>query len=194
MTAFVTFRLSDSLPYHVLQAYAEERRNVERQLKITPNDPELRKLAVRLFAHHIDRCLDRGLGKAFLRGDAAAQTLASLRFFDGERYTLHAATVMPNHVHVVLTLHPDWGLKKITHGWKSYLGHKLAAFPNAPKPIWQDESYDHIVRDSDEFLHLVRYTLRNPEVAGLKNWPWIYPVAQASRLREWEPESPPAEE
>jgi REP-associated tyrosine transposase len=44
--------------------------------------------------------------------------------------------------------------------------------------FWQPESYDHIVRDSEEFHRIVNYVLNNPVKAGLvkdwRDWKWNY--------------------
>jgi REP element-mobilizing transposase RayT len=43
-------------------------------------------------------------------------------------------------------------------------------------PFWQDESYDHWVRDAKEFDRIARYIEWNPVKAGLVEqvelWPW----------------------
>ncbi len=44
--------------------------------------------------------------------------------------------------------------------------------------FWQDESYDHFVRDEHELENIIRYILYNPVVAGLaknwQDWPFTY--------------------
>jgi REP element-mobilizing transposase RayT len=44
--------------------------------------------------------------------------------------------------------------------------------------FWEEESYDHEVRDGAEFGRIVRYILNNPVKAGLvqhwSEWPWNY--------------------
>lgn len=44
------------------------------------------------------------------------------------------------------------------------------------QPFWQDESYDHWVRDGGEFAKIVKYIEYNPVAAGLtdriEEWPW----------------------
>lgn len=44
--------------------------------------------------------------------------------------------------------------------------------------FWQDESYDHVIRDNEEFLRIIHYVLENPVKAGLVSrwdeWPWTY--------------------
>jgi REP element-mobilizing transposase RayT len=44
--------------------------------------------------------------------------------------------------------------------------------------LWQSESYDHIVRDEDEFYRIINYIINNPVKAGLvenwQDWPHTY--------------------
>jgi putative transposase len=44
------------------------------------------------------------------------------------------------------------------------------------EPFWQDESYDHWVRNEREFHRIVKYIEWNPVSAGLvtkpEDWPW----------------------
>lgn len=44
--------------------------------------------------------------------------------------------------------------------------------------FWQNESYDHVVRDDDELERIIWYVLFNPEKAGLvqkwNDWPWFF--------------------
>jgi REP-associated tyrosine transposase len=44
--------------------------------------------------------------------------------------------------------------------------------------FWQDESYDHVIQDNDEYIRLINYLLENPVKAGLASkwdaWPWTY--------------------
>jgi hypothetical protein len=43
-------------------------------------------------------------------------------------------------------------------------------------PFWQDESFDHWIRDPAEAVRIRSYIERNPVVAGLakraEDWPW----------------------
>ena len=37
--------------------------------------------------------------------------------------------------------------------------------------FWQSESYDHLIRDEQELLDIINYTLLNPDKAGIvENW------------------------
>ena len=174
MTVFLTFRLHDSLPHSVVEAYRAERRRLDRLSALNPDDVEVRRERTRLFCERIDRHLDSGHGGCALqRQELVEMVMGALRFFDGERYTLHAAVVMPNHAHVVATLAPDVSLEATTHSWKSFTAHRAVKEYDVEPPFWQNESYDHIVRDAFEYERIVRYVLDNPRKAGLTEWPHV---------------------
>ncbi len=81
---------------------------------------------------------------------------------------------MPNHVHTVVTLHPESEMAVVTHGWKSPTAHLAISDFCHEKPFWQKESYDHIVRNEEELRAIKRYVANNPQKANLVNWPWVY--------------------
>ena len=90
----------------------------------------------------------------------------------GKRVTTHLAVVMPDHVHLLLTplkrASGDWWpLQDILHSIKSFTAHEISTSRDNPGPIWQDETFDRIVRDEDEFREKWNYMLMNPVKAGL---------------------------
>ena len=50
--------------------------------------------------------------------------------------------------------------------------------------FWQDESYDHLVRNKEEFRRIQRYIENNPVTAGLVAMPAEY--AWSSARAAWE--------
>ncbi len=170
-TYFVTFRLAGTLPKTVLDKSAAERaeladraENSGRKLSAAENN-RLRKL----YSEKIDAYLDAGHGECWLARPEVAHLVAeSLEYFAGERYDLHAWTIMPNHVHVVLTPLGNHSLSGILHSWKSYTGTKAnELLRRRGQSFWQRESYDHLVRDEKEFYRVCEYTVQNPVTAGL---------------------------
>ena len=81
---------------------------------------------------------------------------------------------MPNHVHVLVTVFAPESLAEIVAAWKSGSVHRINSLLSRRGPTWQPESYDHPVRDEEEFYHAVQYIRDNPVKAGLKDWPWVY--------------------
>jgi type I restriction enzyme R subunit len=57
--------------------------------------------------------------------------------------------------------------EKIMHSMKSFTSHQCVRVLKQKQPFWQDESYDHWVRDDDELLRIIEYIEQNPVKAGL---------------------------
>lgn len=91
------------------------------------------------------------------------------------RYDLHAYVVMPNHVHVLLQ--PRSPLAKITNAVKGIAARDAnVILHRAGRLFWQDESFDHWIRNSAEFERIRHYIEWNPVRAGLVarpgDWKW----------------------
>ena len=95
-------------------------------------------------------------------------------------YELHAFVVMPNHVHLLLT--PAIPLSQITKSLKGITAKRAnLALGLTGIPFWQEESYDHTVRDGREFERIRRYIESNPVRAGLARGPDEYRWSSAGR-------------
>ena len=183
----VTFRLWDSLPQQVVEAWLFERKNIVRtaeQMKRPLSKQEEQRLA-HLHSEKVERYLDAGYGSCYMKEGRIARTVASaLLHFEGQRYNLVAWCVMPNHVHAVVqpfagiantggTPVPSSELPDILHSWKSFTAKEANQMLKRSGDFWQAEYYDHLIRDGADFRHSVRYVLDNPIKAGLKNWGWV---------------------
>jgi REP element-mobilizing transposase RayT len=100
---------------------------------------------------------------------------SALRFFDGQRYALHAAVVMNDHVHVVVTPRPERRLGQLLHSWKSFTAHVLRG--NRPGGVWQDESYDRAIMGNAELVEKIAYVRANPwrRWPERDGYPWVWP-------------------
>jgi len=93
------------------------------------------------------------------------------------RYELHAFVVMSNHVHVLVTPHVDG--KQWLGPLKGFTAHEANRILGRSGRFWQDESYDRVVRDGQEFERIQHYIEWNPVRAGLVCEPWDYPWSSA---------------
>jgi putative DNA methylase len=164
-TQTMTFRLFDSMPQEVLDAWREEISSLPKK----EYDLERRK--------RIDAYLDQGYGSCYLRDDRIAEIVQNaLLHFDGERYFLHAWVVMPNHVHVLYTPDAGWELSQIAHSWKSYTASASNKALGRKGEFWQPEPFDRYIRDEKHFKNAVSYIENNPVKAGLcgkpEDWRW----------------------
>ena len=122
-------------------------------------------------------------GSCVLREQVSARIVEdALLYFQGERYALSSWCVMPNHVHVVMTPHHSHPLQRILHSWKSFTAHEINRQNGSSGPVWQEESFDHAVRDQDSLQRFITYTEMNPVSAGLVDQPELWPFSSA-RLR-----------
>ncbi|HEY8990749.1 MAG TPA: (E)-4-hydroxy-3-methylbut-2-enyl-diphosphate synthase [Luteolibacter sp.] len=180
-TYAVTFRLADSLPAAVLEDYQEKREVLVRQLEnlsqragsrsVLDQLVDVRLQLARLQETLLEPALQKGHGECLLKDPGvAAKVSSALRHFDGERYDLLAWCVMPNHVHAVLRPYEGQALHDILHSWKSFTAHEINQCLSRTGPVWQKESYDHLVRNGEDLRNQIHYVLRNPETAGLSNW------------------------
>jgi putative transposase len=90
-------------------------------------------------------------------------------------YTLYAYVIMPNHVHILIQ--PQVPLARITGSIKGVSARRAnLALGRVRQLFWQDESFDHWVRNGTEFQRICSYIERNPVTAGLaqrpEDWPW----------------------
>jgi REP element-mobilizing transposase RayT len=93
----------------------------------------------------------------------------------GERfYDLAATVIMPDHVHVILRPRDGFSLSRIMQGMKGASAHKLNALRATSGAVWQDESFDRILRDYGEYEEKLNYMLNNPVKAGLGMDGWEY--------------------
>jgi REP element-mobilizing transposase RayT len=118
----------------------------------------------------MDRVLDAGqAGPRYLvRPELAEVVAGAIREGASRRnhYLLHAFAVMPNHVHLLVTPRVDGGvlLRQLKGATAREINRRLALTGRA---LWQNESYDHWVRDQEEFERIRRYIEGNPVRAGI---------------------------
>src|SRR5262245_33352132 len=102
----------------------------------------------------MDRLLDEAIaGPFYLRQPALPNMVVEAIHYNAaalRQYRLWAFVVMPNHVHLLVTaLAP---LPRITQSLKGITAKRAnALLALTGRPFWQEESYDHLVRNEREF-------------------------------------------
>ena len=173
----VTFRLCDSLPTKVLESYRERRLILLEKIEKAAENKGSRNamveiLAIRKEIHDLQQSviepgLHAGFGEChFAKPEIRDLVENALRHFDGDRYDLLAWSVMPNHAHVLVRPHEEHTLPEILHAWKSYTAKEANRLLGRTGSFWQEEYYDHVVRDAADFGNQVKYILNNPGQSG----------------------------
>jgi REP element-mobilizing transposase RayT len=96
-------------------------------------------------------------------------------------WAVRSSVLMPDHLHIVITLGMDGRLAECIRCFKGSLSPLLRAHGLR----WQEGFYDHRLRSEDELLPTFLYVFLNPYRAKLaqptQKWPW-YECA----LDDWE--------
>ena len=104
----------------------------------------------------------------------------------GTKFMLHAAVVMPDHVHLLLTPNTDsdgatFGLSQIMNSIKGASSHAVNKALGRTGAVWQSESFDHGLRFEESVRGTAGYICANPVRAGLvpseDDYQWLW--------REW---------
>ena len=119
------------------------------------------------------------LSREPLSGEARSIVLRHCIHDHGKRFVLHVVVVMADHVHLLLTPLRDengWpyslaSILKLIKGTSSREVNKLAGHCG---PLWQEESFDHVLRGNESFAEKLEYIRQNPVRRGLVARPEDY--------------------
>jgi putative transposase len=81
------------------------------------------------------------------------------------------ALLMPDHVHLILNFPENVTMTKTMRDWKSWLAkvHEIS---------WQENFFDHRLRNDENFNQKAEYILQNPVRAGYvekpADWPYVW--------------------
>jgi REP-associated tyrosine transposase len=165
-TYFVTFRLKNSLPIEILDELPQE-------------------FEQHRWFEEFDNYLDQGLyGEKYLSDTQVATIVEEAIYYrDAKAYDLISFCIMPNHVHLIcrpLEKETDkfHSLTEILHSLKRHTARQSNLHLKRSGSFWQDESYDHVIRDEAELERTIKYVLYNPVKANLvkeqKDRKWVY--------------------
>ncbi len=100
------------------------------------------------------------------------------------KFDLRVAIVMPDHVHLIFTPLVDdqamavCSLAEIMDAIKGASAHKINKKLGRKGRVWQAESFDHVLRSSENLDAKIIYILENPVRAGLvrksADYPWLW--------------------
>ena len=111
---------------------------------------------------------------------ARTQVLEHCFYENSRTIHLHCAVVMPEHVHLLLTPLADsdnspFPLFRILKRIKGVSARRVNQLLGTEGPVWQDESFDHVLRSTESFSEKLEYLRQNPVRRGLSATPEAYP-------------------
>ena len=168
----VAVHLADSVPATQLAEWREIRQHymsLRKSRKGELTDEEVAALR-RVYDEKVEKYLSSGYGSCALRAPGVAEAVAQiLERRHGSDYDLHLWTIMPNHLHAIVSPAAGQAMKDIVDRWKSITAHAIAKASSMAAPIWQRDHYSRIIRTPEEYRRQDSYVWHNPESAGLQS-------------------------
>jgi REP element-mobilizing transposase RayT len=119
----------------------------------------------------------------------------------GKKLAMQCAIVMPDHVHQIFTPLEDesgnpYGLAEIMQAIKGASAHTANKLLGRRGHVWQDESFDHVLRRDESLIARCEYLLLNPVRKKLVQrwqdypWLWVDPSLLGELFQDVVPEPP----
>ena len=109
---------------------------------------------------------------------------------NGQHCQLHAIVVMPNHVHLALSPRRDqqgweFTIPKIMQEIKGISSHRINRELMHSGRVWQEASFDRVMRSADDLDMKIEYMINNPVRAGIVSAPSEYRWLWTERFAEF---------
>ena len=100
--------------------------------------------------------------------------MSAIRFFEWERYRIHAFVVMNDHVHMIIRPLQDHELSDITRSLRTFTSNRMHRDFQRHQPVWDRECWDRIIRCEADLRKKIQYILDNPKKRwpGMEKYPW----------------------
>ncbi len=116
---------------------------------------------------------------------AREKTLAACHFWHDKKIHCYLACVMPDHVHLLMRPLPlpqkndsVYSLSEVLHSIKSFSAHEVNKVMGRTGPVWNDESFDRLIRSQNDLHEKWNYIWNNPRKIGLvgsmEEYPFIW--------------------
>ena len=116
----------------------------------------------------------------FQRTETADLLLVTLfRYRDADEFLVHEFVVMPNHIHLLLSVDDDHAIGRAVQMIKGGFSFAMGKAGLKLKAAWQPSYYEHRVRDAEEYGRMRAYIRDNPVRRGLVRTAGEYPYSSA---------------
>ncbi len=177
---FITYRLKFTLPKSILHELSIKKNEWQKVYQTLSEHEKKNQQNIKdyTFFCSFDELISKSqeVPQLLHRSDITDIIANAFRYFDNQHYELLSYCIMPNHVHVLILpiIKPDVpvvSLAHINYSWKRYTANQINKILNRTGSLWQQESYDHLIKNDNEFYHTLEYIIENPVKAGLvQHW------------------------
>jgi REP element-mobilizing transposase RayT len=101
-------------------------------------------------------------------------------------YAIHACSILPDHVHLVIGRHPR-DIRRIVGHLKARATRAIKQYGlwhDDGRPLWGEHGWNVFLNDEKAVLRAIRYVEENPVKEGKKkqSWPFVVPFDFAASL------------
>src|SRR5208337_3711636 len=120
----------------------------------------------------------------FQRTETADLLVATLfGYRDAGEFLLHEFVIMPNHIHLLLSVDDDHAIGRVVQLVKGGFSFAMGKAGLKLKAAWQPSYYEHRVRDVAEYGRMRAYIHDNPVRRALVRTAKEYPYSSAGTSR-----------
>ncbi len=117
------------------------------------------------------------MGQRLLQSERNAMLLVDVlrSYVAARKFLLHDFVIMPDHVHLLMTVHEDMTIEKAMQLIKGRFSYRLKHEFQYLGEVWQRGFSEARADDQESFLRYREYIAQNPVKAGLADSPGQYP-------------------
>jgi putative transposase len=117
------------------------------------------------------------MGRALLQSDRNATLFIDVlrSYVAAKKFKVHDFVVMPDHVHLLMTVKGDMSIEKAVQFIKGGFSYRLKKETGYTGEVWQKGFSEVRVNDKDSFAEHREYIAQNPVKRGLVSEPGEYP-------------------
>ena len=125
------------------------------------------------------------MGRALLQSERNATLLIEVlrSYVAAGKFRLHDFVVMPDHVHLLITVHSDMTIERAMQFIKGGFSYQLKKRFGHSGEVWQRGFSEVRVEDRESFLQHREYIAQNPVKARLVDSPEKFPYCFTSLAR-----------
>jgi putative transposase len=116
----------------------------------------------------------------FQRAESAELLISTiLKYRAADEFLLHEFVVMPNHIHLLLSVDDDHAIGRVVQLINGGFSFGMGKAGLKLKAVWQPSYYEHRVRDGEEYGRMRAYIHDNPVRRALVGTAGEYPYSSA---------------
>jgi putative transposase len=121
------------------------------------------------------------MGRALFQSDRNATLFIDVlrSYVAAKKFKVHDFVVMPDHVHVLMTVNGDMSIEKAVQFIKGGFSYRLKKETGYPGEVWQKGFSEVRVNDQESFARHRQYIAENPVKRGFVRSPQDYPYCFA---------------